>query len=217
MNNDLFVNFKNAKELINYFLDVTKNIKHSRRTLIDYHFTKFGDLTISELIKEVCKPKAIYRKNTSVHPLNIIATVHEPNYCYSYKSYNNAIQRESSYENIINESINTDPQYFFTNINKDDGQRIEYYIFNDMNNNKFGAIIHGHHRTILCSFLQMIDENFIMKGIDVFEYNIDWSKVNKKQTFQNKLLKNKKLFGKSYYKNVFDYELFQNRIKRDYI
>lgn len=72
-------------------------------------------------------------------------------------------------------------------------------MFNDIYNRKFAAILQGHHRTIIGSFLQMYDAKYFMKDVRIIEYYIDWRKVQTRQTLYNKIMKSNP---------VFDYKIF---------
>lgn len=196
--NQLFTDNSNAQSLINHLIDSCKTHTNYNKTLLDFHCSKFGDLTINELIEKY-KVKKIIHENYNLEPLTVIATVHEPYYCSPINSFDIILKEKSNIKRIIDTSIKKDPEYFFKGFNENRTDKPTYYMFNDIYNRKFAAILQGHHRTIIGSFLQMYDAKYFMKDVRIIEYYIDWRKVQTRQTLYNKIMKSNP---------VFDYKIF---------
>ncbi|RXJ94816.1 hypothetical protein CRV00_05650 [Malaciobacter molluscorum] len=180
-------------------IEFTKNNSFSYHKLFDFEMQKFGTFTLKELISEY-QFKKIKHEDIDIEPLNIIATSHHPNFCNTpiIQFYLDK-EKRYKYENHFSKEQDFDYNYFFSNINRTDPfEVIKYYIVNDRYGNKKYIIRHGHHRSITAYFLQILDNNYRLKGAEAIEYKINWDLVNTKKYFN--------LFNRGEY---FDYKKFE--------
>lgn len=110
--NQLFTDNSNAQSLINHLIDSCKTHTNYNKTLLDFHCSKFGDLTINELIEKY-KVKKIIHENYNLEPLTVIATVHEPYYCSPINSFDIILKEKSNIKRIIDTSIKKESRILF--------------------------------------------------------------------------------------------------------
>lgn len=102
-------------------------------------------------------------------------------------------------------------QYFFNEISSNSPkEKMEFIEFNDKEGNKRYIIKDGNHRSVTAYLLNLIDDEYELKDVDVLQVNIKWDLVETKfylvNNFINKLIpkKYKERIGYFNYKKLSD-------------
>ncbi|MBV5277734.1 MAG: hypothetical protein J0647_01565 [Campylobacteraceae bacterium] len=153
---------------------------------------KFGDLKLTDILVNRNFTKTILHDDIDIKPLDIIATSHHPHFCD--KSLFEIFISKKKFLQFFSKNEHFNKEYFFSNINQIDPlEAITYYCINDIRGKKKYIIRHGNHRSIIAYFLQLLDNSYRLKGVNVTEFVIDWDRVEQKMRAENKYFDYEKL------------------------
>lgn len=157
--------------------DLLKDEPLANRVLFDYELSDFGELTLETLVKIFNKRNSIY-KSTTIKPKNIIATSRHPNFC---KRTLLSIYDEEVKRHKFIKQFSKSKNYFFNEINSNSPkEKMQFNQFNDKDGKKKYIIKHGHHRSVTAYLLNLIDNEYKLKDVDVLHVNINWDLVETK-------------------------------------
>lgn len=206
-----------AEQSIEKIKELLKNEPLAHRELFDYELTEFGELSLESLVKKFIKKNSTY-KSTTIKPKNIIASSRHPNFCG--KTLLSIYDEEEKRHKFI-EHFSKDENYFFNEINSNTPEEEMRFIeFNDKEGNKRYIIKDGNHRSVTAYLLNLIDDEYELKDVDVLQVNIKWDLVKMKSNtisflYRKYRLENifiNKLIPKKYKERYFNYKKFSDSI-----
>ncbi len=133
---------------------------------VDYGNQKFGASTFFDAFK-----RSKIHENIDIEPIQIIGTVNHSNFS-NRPLFDIFSDKERKYRFIecFSKNNNHHKDYFFSKINaRNESEAMTFYSINDLQGNKKYIIRHGHHRSLIAYFLQLIDNSYRLKGIEVTE------------------------------------------------
>ncbi|AXX89294.1 hypothetical protein CKA55_07250 [Arcobacter suis] len=165
-------NPENAISAIKTFTSKNKNIN---KCWINIGGEKFGKLTLDQILNNEKYSICSKTYTMDIFPLDVIGSYQKP---FTHTSLINILNGKDRYkfcEFFDSTKANYDTNYFFKEFEID---KPIYISFNDINGVKRYIVSTGNHRTLIGSFLQMIDNSFKLRGVICREYTIDWSKFS---------------------------------------
>ena len=196
--------------------ELLENEPLAHRVLFDYELSDFGELTLESLVEKFNKRNSTYKSST-IKPKNIVATSRHQNFC---KRTLLSIYDEEVKRHKFIKQFSKNEKYFFNEINSNSPkEKMQFIEFNDKDGNKRYIIKHGHHRSVTAYLLNVIDNEYELKDVDVLHVNINWDLVETKFNIISFLYRkykpvNKfidKLIPKKYKKRIgyFNYQKFK--------
>lgn len=184
-----------AEEIYHFILQNVLKTNIDAKLLFDYQQEKFGSLSLWDIIENrLIYPRGTfkyteYRKD--VMPSNIIASSRHPQFCnkslkdiFLYKK--EKIIQLIQYLKIQNQNFAFEPHYYMSLEDP-----IQYYEVEYCNEKRF-IIVTGHHRSLIAYCLQLIDNSYMLKDVEITNITIQWDLIEEKMRLNNLYFDEKK-------------------------